>query len=61
MSLSEDLLDENPDSQAVEADIDEEQYTPEPESNLVIVEPEVISVGRGKRKKYLRQLSPEQR
>lgn len=62
-SLNESLLEDNPDSQAVEADLDDEQYVPEPpeDAQVIITEPEIISIGRGKRKKFVRSVPLEQR
>mgnify|MGYP000898371147 CR=1 FL=1 len=59
-NINEELLDEDPESLAVEADEDI-QYEPDTDSNVVAVEPKIISVGRGKRKDALRNLSQEQR
>lgn len=62
-SLNESLLDDDPDSQAIEADLNDVQFTPEPSKNdyVIAVEPPIISVGRGKRKIALRKLSEEAR
>jgi len=53
MSVNEDLLAEDPDSMAIEAD-DTAQYDPNEESNVVATEPLIITVGRSKRKKFLK-------
>lgn len=55
-SLNEQLLDEDPNSQAVEVD-DEAFYEPYPDkdSGVVVVEPDIITIGRGKRKDALRK------
>lgn len=56
MSLNEDLLAEDPDSLAVEAD-DDAYYSPFPDDGdgVVVTEPEIISVGRGLRKIALKK------
>lgn len=56
MSLNEDLLNEDPDSYAVEAD-DDAYYSPYPEKDdsVIVTEPEIISVGRGLRKIALKK------
>lgn len=58
-NLNEELLSDDPETQAVEADGDL-QYEPDPESNIVVTEPKIIQVGRGRRKNALRKLSQEQ-
>jgi hypothetical protein len=59
--INEQLLDDDPESQAVEADLDDVQFAPEPseDDQVIAIEPEIISIGRGKRKKALRELSQE--
>lgn len=61
-NLNEELLSEDPDSLAIEAD-EESVYdpTPDPDSHVVVTEPKIISVGRSRRKDALRNLPPEQR
>lgn len=56
--LNKKLLDEDPESQAIDADEDA-YYTPEPDkdSAVVIQEPKIITVGRKKRKDALRNMS----
>lgn len=63
MSINEDLLSEDPDSFAVEADDEDLQFTPEPDesSGVVSVEPAIISIKRGERKQALRQVPEEQK
>lgn len=57
---NEDILTVHPDDQAVEAD-EEAQYDPlDSESNVVVVEPPIISIGRSRRAKALRNLQQEQ-
>lgn len=55
-SLNEELLSEDPDSLAVEAD-DDAYYSPYPEDSdgVVVTEPEIITIGRGKRKTALKK------
>lgn len=53
-SLNEQLLSEDPDSLAVEAD-DDAFYAPDQESSVVVTEPEIITIGRGKRKEALKK------
>lgn len=60
MSINDDLLNDDPDSLAVEAD-ESAVYDPETESNVVVTEPKIISVGRGVRKREMRELPPEQK
>lgn len=59
MSLNDELLNPDPDSQAVEVD-DDVQYEPETESQVVATEPPIISIGRGKRIEALRAVQKEQ-
>lgn len=49
---NEDLLTVHPDDLAVEVDEDPE-YDPHEQSNVVVVEPPIISIGRSKRVKEL--------
>lgn len=60
-NLNEELLAEDPDSLAVEAD-EEVAYEPkpDPEAGVVVTEPMIITIGRVKRKNALRSLPPEQ-
>lgn len=61
MPQYDDLIDDDPNAQAIEAD-DEAYYEPYGEgSGVVVIEPEVISVGRGKRHVALRKMQEEQR
>jgi hypothetical protein len=53
-SLNEELLAEDPESLSVEAD-DDAFYSPRQESSVVVTEPEIITIGRGKRKEALRK------
>jgi len=57
----DELLEDADDSQAVEADIDNVEFLPEPDadSGVVAVEPMIITIGRGKRKRVLRNMSEE--
>jgi hypothetical protein len=54
MSLNDDLLNEDPDSQAVEAD-DDAYYSPYQSTSVVVTEPEIITIGRGLRKDALKK------
>jgi len=60
--LNEELLSEDPNSQAVEAD-ENVYYTPKPdeESGVVVTEPDIITMGRKLRRDAVRDLPPEQR
>lgn len=49
MNINDELLNEDPDSLAIEADEDS-YYAPDQDSLVVVTEPEIISIGRGKRK-----------
>ncbi len=62
-NLNEDLLSEDPDSFAVEADDEDLQFTPEPDedSGVVSIEPSIISIKRAERKRSLRALPEEQK
>lgn len=53
MSINEDLLNEDPDSLAIEAD-ETVQYEPDTDSQVVAVEPLIITKGRATRRKYLK-------
>lgn len=59
--LDHDLLDEDPESQAIDADEDA-YYEPfiEDNVNVVVTEPDVISIGRGKRHAEMRKVRNEQ-
>lgn len=55
-SLNEELLAEDPDSLSVEADDDDAFYAPDQsESAVVVTEPEIITIGRGRRKEAIRK------
>lgn len=54
-SLNEELLAEDPDSSSVEADEDFFYAPDQSDSSVVVTEPEVITIGRGKRKEALRK------
>lgn len=54
MSLNDELLNEDPKSLAVEADEDS-FYAPDQDSSVVVTEPEIISIGRGKRKEAIKK------
>lgn len=60
--LNEELLTEDPESQAIEATEDTVYFDPEPdeESSLVVTEPPIITIGREKRRAALRSVPPEQ-
>ena len=62
MKTNEELLAEDPNSQAVEAD-ENIYYDPEPDegSGVVVTEPDIITIGRKLRKDAVRNLRPEQR
>jgi len=53
-TLNEQLLSEDPDSLAVEAD-DDAYYSPDQSDSVVVTEPEIITIGRGKRKTALKK------
>lgn len=53
-SLNEELLSEDPDSLAVEAD-DDAYYDPDQSDNVVVTEPDIITIGRGRRKVALKK------
>lgn len=53
-SLNEELLSDDPEGLAVEVD-DDAFYDPQQTSSVVATEPEIISIGRGKRKEALRK------
>lgn len=57
---NEEILSEDPESLAVEAD-DIPQYDPDLDENagVVSVEPPIISIGRARRKRELRQMRSE--
>lgn len=55
---NEDILTVHDEDQAVEADTDA-QYTPDPDSNVVVIEPPVVTIGRAKRRAALRNLPQE--
>ena len=56
-NLNEELLSEDPNSQAVEVGADV-AYEPHPreDSQVIATEPPIISIGRGKRSEALRQM-----
>lgn len=56
--IDEEVLDDDPDSLAVEADGDA-QYELDSDSQVVAVEPLVITKGRAKRKQYLNNEVPD--
>ena len=58
-SLNEQLLDDDPESQAIEAD-DTAQYEPDTDSQVVATEPPIIAIGRGKRRAALREVQSQQ-
>lgn len=54
--LEDKLLNEDPDSQAIEAD-DDAYYSPDQDNESVVVtEPEIITIGRGVRKSEMRKM-----
>ena len=55
MSDNEDILAYDPDSMSIEAD-DTAQYEPDSESQVVAIEPLIITVGRKKRRDALREM-----
>jgi hypothetical protein len=57
-NINKEILDEDPDSQAVEAD-ESVQYEPNSDSLVVAVEPKIITLGRKKRRDILHNL-PDQ-
>lgn len=54
--LNQQILNEDPDSLAIEADEDV-QYDPNEESAVVATEPLIITLGRKKRKDAVREMS----
>lgn len=56
--LNEELLDEDADSLSIEAD-EEIQYEPDTDSQVVAIEPLVITKGRADRKKFLKNEVPD--
>lgn len=58
MDINKQVLDEDPDSLAIEAD-ESVSYDPNEDSNVVAVEPIIIALGRKKRKDALRKMSEE--
>jgi hypothetical protein len=60
MSINEELLNVDPDSQAVEVS-DDVQFDPNPTNQVVATEPPIISIGRGKRIEALRTMQDEQK
>lgn len=62
MSLNDELLSDDPDSLAIEADDEDLQFTPEPDetSGVVSIEPDIISIKRAERRKSVQSLPPEQ-
>lgn len=54
--INEDLLNEDPESLAIEAD-ETVEYDPGTESSVVAIEPLIITVGRKKRKDALKDQS----
>ncbi len=58
-SENEDILTEHETDQAIEAD-DDAFYEPDTDSQVVAVEPPIISIGRGRRKRELRRMQTEQ-
>lgn len=56
---NEDLLTVHPEDQAVEA-VENATYSPDTDSSVVVVEPTVITIGRGKRAEALHKMSQEQ-
>jgi hypothetical protein len=53
-NINEELLGEDPESQSIEAD-DDAYYSPDQGSSVVVTEPEIITIGRGKRKEALKK------
>jgi hypothetical protein len=61
MSLNDDILNPDSNSQAIEAD-EEDYYTPQPseDSGVVTTEPDIIRIGRKLRKDVLRDMQKEE-
>lgn len=59
--INKTVLDDDPEAQAIDAD-EEVQYNPTPDedSGVVVVEPDIITYGRVKRKNALRNMQNEQ-
>jgi len=57
-TINEELLDEDPESLVLEAD-DNVQYDPKTKSNIVVLEPEIITQGRRKRKSAVRDMQSQ--
>jgi len=53
-NINDELLSEDPESLAIEAD-DDAYYSPDQGSSVVVTEPEIITIGRGKRKEALKK------
>lgn len=58
-SVNEDLLSDDPDAAAIEAD-DDVAFEPETDSQVVAIEPPIISIGRAKRRAAMRKLQSGQ-
>jgi len=58
MSDFDELLEDDEDSQVIDADFEEPGFQPEyaKDDGVVISEPPIVSIGRAKRRKYLREL-----
>lgn len=54
-NLNEELLSEDPDSLAVEADEDAFYEPFQNDGSVVVTEPEIITIGRGRRKVALKK------
>lgn len=52
--LNKELLEDDPESLAIEAD-DDAFYAPDQSSAVVVTEPDIIPIGRGLRKEALRK------
>lgn len=62
MPQYDELLEDDPESQAFDADLEPTGFTPpsnEHEAGVVIEEPSIIHIGRDKRKRELRKLQEE--
>lgn len=58
MDVNKEVLDEDPESLAIEAD-ETIQYDPFEDSNVVAVEPIIVTLGRKKRKDAVRKMQEE--
>lgn len=58
MNENKDILDYDPDSLAVDAD-EEVFYKPDTDSQVIVTEPDIITIGRKKRREAMREMPEE--